>query len=251
MVLDRFRMDGKVALITGAGRGIGLAMAEALASVGCAVAIQDIDQNIAHAAAEKINSMGFRAIALGGDVGELTVAPGLINSTVRELGALHVLINNAAIQSHQNWLDINVDLLEREFRANLFAPVLLCQQVVPIFRSQRWGRIINIGSVQQRGGNPNMLPYSLTKAALEKLTTALSRDLARDQITVNTIAPGWFNTLRNRHDLSSPQIVAERGKNVPIGRVGEPDDCAGVALLLCSDAGAYITGQTIYVSGGF
>ena len=96
-----------------------------------------------------------------------------------------------------------------------------------------------------------MLPYSLSKAAIEKLTTALSRALVKDQVTVNTIAPGWFNTLRNKHDLSTPQIVKERGKNVPIGRIGEPEDCAGIAMLLCSDAGAYITGQTIYVAGGW
>jgi NAD(P)-dependent dehydrogenase (short-subunit alcohol dehydrogenase family) len=251
MSLERFRLDGKVALVTGAGRGIGLAMAQALASVGCAVAIQDIDETVAQEAAEKVKSTGARAIALGGDIGELRQAPKLIDRTVSELGGLHILINNAAIQSPQHWTQVSVDLLEQEFRTNLFAPILLCQQVVPIFKSQRWGRIINLGSVQQRGGNPGMLPYSLSKAALEKLTTALARDLARDQITVNTIAPGWFNTLRNQHDLSTPQRLVERGKNVPIGRIGEPDDCAGVTLLLCSDAGSYITGQTIYVSGGF
>jgi NAD(P)-dependent dehydrogenase (short-subunit alcohol dehydrogenase family) len=251
MSLERFRMDGRVALLTGAGRGIGLGIAEALASAGCAIAVQDIDEAAAQSAAGKIRSAGARAIALGGDIGDLALPATLIGQTVAQLGGLHVLVNNASIQSHQKWLDVTVEQLESEFRANLFAPILLCQQVAPILRSQRWGRIINIGSVQQRGGNPNMLPYSLTKAAIEKLTTALSRDLVRDQVTVNTIAPGWFNTLRNQHDFSTPQIVAERGKAVPIGRIGEPEDCAGAALLLCSDAGSYITGQTIYVSGGF
>jgi NAD(P)-dependent dehydrogenase (short-subunit alcohol dehydrogenase family) len=128
---------------------------------------------------------------------------------------------------------------------------MLCQQVAPIFRAQRWGRILNIGSVQGREGNPKMLPYSLAKAALEKLTTALSRDLIRDQITVNTLAPGWFNTLRNRDDLPTPEAISEGGRKVPIGRVAEPQDAAGLALLLCSDAGSYITGQTIYVAGGW
>ncbi|HEY7087864.1 MAG TPA: SDR family oxidoreductase [Tepidisphaeraceae bacterium] len=249
--LDKFRMDGRIALLTGAARGIGLAMAKALASVGCAVAIQDIEEAIAREEAEKIRAAGGRAIAFGGDIGDLSLIPQLVRQTVHQLGGLHVLINNAAIQNPMHWLDMSTELMERELRTDLLAPIVLCQQVVPILKAQRWGRIINLGSVQQRGGNPNMLSYSLSKAALEKFTTALARDLAKDQITVNNIAPGWFNTLRNKHDLRTPQIVAERGKNVPVGRVGEPEDCDGVTLLLCSDAGWYITGQTIYVSGGF
>jgi NAD(P)-dependent dehydrogenase (short-subunit alcohol dehydrogenase family) len=250
--LDRFRMDGKVALITGAARGIGLGMAEGLASVGCAIAIQDIESSIAREAAEKLNaSFNVKTIALGGDIGDTSLPKALVETTLDQLGGIHVLINNAAIQSQQSWLDLSVEQMERELRADLIAPILLCQQVAPIFQKQRWGRIINVGSIQQRSGNAGMLPYSLSKAALEKLTTALSRVLIKDQITVNNIAPGWFNTLRNRHDLSSPQITSERGKNVPIGRVGEPQDCAGAAMLLCSDAGAYITGQTIYVAGGW
>lgn len=243
-------MDGRVALVTGAGRGIGLAMAEALASVGCAVAIQDIDEEVARESARKISDAGARAIALGGDIGDLQLLPSLVSRTVDQLGGLHVLINNAAIQSNAPWLSLSVEHIERELRADLLAPIILCQHAVPIFKAQKWGRILNIGSVQQRGGNPGMLPYSLSKAALEKLTTALARDLVKNGITVNNIAPGWFNTLRNRHDLRTPEIVAERGKVVPMGRVGDPEDCAGAALLLCSDAGAYITGQTLYVSGG-
>jgi NAD(P)-dependent dehydrogenase (short-subunit alcohol dehydrogenase family) len=130
-------------------------------------------------------------------------------------------------------------------------PTLLCQQVVPVFKAQRWGRIVNIGSVQQRSGNPDMLPYSMSKAALVHLTTALAKDLARDGITVNTIAPGYFNTYRNRNELGTEEQRRKAGqRHIPEGRVGEPDDVIGAALLLCSDAGAYITGQTLYVDGG-
>jgi NAD(P)-dependent dehydrogenase (short-subunit alcohol dehydrogenase family) len=245
-------MDGKVALITGAGRGIGLGMAQGLASVGCAIAIQDIEEGVARESAEQIKA-GFKVetIAMGGDIGDLSLPEKLVKTTRERLGGIHVLINNAAIQSQQSWLDLSVEHMENELRADLIAPILLCQKVTPIFQSQQWGRIINVGSIQQRGGNTGMLSYSLSKAALEKFTIALAKSLAKDQITVNNIAPGWFNTLRNRHDLATPQIVKERGKNVPIGRVGEPEDCAGIAMLLCSDAGSYITGQTIYVAGGW
>lgn len=250
MILEQFRMDGRVALITGAGRGIGLAMAQALASVGCAVAVQDIDLEVAQAAVREINSTGGRAVALGGDVADLSVCSQLVSQTIRELGGLHVLINNAAVQTRKWWTDLSADDILNEFRANLLAPIILCQKAVPVFKAQKWGRIINLGSVQQRGGNPHLLAYSLSKAAIEKLTTALARELARDQITVNTIAPGWFNTWRNRGDFTSPQDMIEKGRHIPIGRIGQPQDCAGVTLLLCSDAGSYITGQTIYVSGG-
>jgi NAD(P)-dependent dehydrogenase (short-subunit alcohol dehydrogenase family) len=252
MFPEKFRMDGKVALITGAGRGIGLGMAEALASAGCAIAIQDIEKKIAEQAAEKIRALGVKSIALGGDISDLSLPEKLIAQTRRQLGGFHVLINNAAIQSVQkNWEKFPRQRIELEFRADIIAPILLCQQAAKIFRKQKWGRIINMGSIQGRSGTTIMLPYSLTKAAIEKLSSALAKDLAKDGITINTISPGWFNTWRNRATLGDPRKRRIRGKRVPMGRIGEPRDCAGVTLLLCSDAGEYITGQNIYVTGGF
>jgi NAD(P)-dependent dehydrogenase (short-subunit alcohol dehydrogenase family) len=244
-------MDHRVALITGAGRGIGLAMARALAGAGCAVAIQDIDLPVAQAEADRINAAGGRAIALGGDVLDLNLPQRAVAEVVAKLGGLHVLINNAAIQQHGHWLESSAEEMERQLRADLVAPILFCQQVVPIFRKQQWGRIINLGSIQQQKGNPTMLAYSLSKAALEKMTTALARDLGAGQITVNLIAPGWTHTHRTRMDFKSDEEKVEKGKKAaPLGRVGEPTDFEGIILLLCSDAGAYITGQSIYVDGG-
>lgn len=245
-----FRIDGKVALLTGAGRGIGLAMAQALASAGVAVAIQDIDLDVARAEADKINAEGGKAIALPGDLTDLTLPERLVNETIAQLSSLDILINNGAIQDHQHWLQDNVGSMKRQFDANLFVPIMLCQRVVPLMKQKQWGRIINLSSIQQRSANPHMLPYSLSKGAIVKLTKALARDLAKDQITVNTIAPGWINTWRNRHDFKDADDVKSKGQHVPIGRIGAPDDFGGIAVLLCSDAGNYITGQTIYVDGG-
>ena len=251
METPNFRMDGRVALVTGAGRGIGLAMARALASVGCAVAIQDIEVDVAQAEAEKLRAEGVKAFALGGDVTDLALPPKLVGETVEKLGGLHVLINNAAIQAKKHWSELTVNDAQRQYNANVLTPLLLCQQAVPIFKRQRWGRIVNVGSIQQRSGNAHMLPYSMSKAAVAHLTQALAKDLARDGITVNTISPGYFNTLRNTDHLGTEQQRREAGeRHVPMGRIGEPDDCAGAALLLCSDAGAYITGQTLFVDGG-
>ncbi len=245
-----FRLDGKVALLTGSGRGIGLGIARALAAAGGAVAIQDIDLAVAQAEADSINQAGGKAIALGGDITDLTLPARLVEQVVAQLGGLHILINNAAIQKFQHWLEETPDHLRQTFEADLISPILLCQLASRIFVPQKFGRIINIGSIQQKGGNPRMLPYSLSKLALAGLTTALARDMAKDQVTVNLLAPGWFNTYRNRADFQSEQDVMEKGKHVPNGRIGQPKDCAGLALLLCSEAGSYITGQTIYVDGG-
>ena len=245
-----FRLDGKIALITGSGRGIGLGIATAIAAAGGAVVIQDIDLDVARQEADAINAAGGRAVALGGDITDLAMVSQLVAQTVGALGGLHILINNAAIQKHQHWLEETPEHLRRTFDADLIAPILLCQQVAPIFKAQKFGRIINIGSIQQRGANPTMLPYSLSKMALVGLTKALARDMARDGVTANLIAPGWFNTFRNRGDFKDEQDMIEKGRHVPVGRVGQPRDCAGVAVMLCSEAGDYVTGQSIFVDGG-
>lgn len=247
MTLPDFSLDGKVALVTGAGRGIGLGIARALAGVGCAVAIQDIELDVARRAAADI---GGRAVALGGDMGDLAVVEGLVAETTGQLGGLHVLVNNAAIQSERPWTEMPPAEVERIWRVNGLAVLRLCQLAVPEMRKGGYGRIINVGSIQQLKGTPTMLPYSMSKAALENLTTGLARDLAAEGITVNLIAPGYFDTHRNRGDMDTPEKRARAGRFVPMGRVGMPEDCAGAAVLLASPAGSYITGQSIFVDGG-
>lgn len=246
-----FRMDGRFALVTGAGRGIGLDIVKALASAGCAVAIQDVEPDVAEREAEALRRQGSHAVALGGDLTDLAVADRLVGEAVGRLGGLHVLVNNAAVQVEKHWTNQSLDEITRQINGDFIAPMLLSRQAVPTFRKQRWGRILNVGSIQQLKGNPTMLPYSMSKAALVNFTTGLARDLAADGVTVNLISPGYFNTWRNRHDFRTPEELVRKGKSyVPLGRIGEPADCAGLALLLCSGAGAYITGQSILVDGG-
>lgn len=247
-----FRLDGKIALVTGAGRGIGLAISQALASVGCAVAIQDIEVNVAAAEADKIVAAGGRAVALGGDMTDLSVPKSLVDQTVAELGGLHILVNNAAVQVYKpNWLDLTVAEIDIQLRADFTSPILLCQLAAPIFKSQKFGRIINIGSIQGKVGTPGMLAYSMCKAAMQNLTLALAKELGPDGVTVNLLAPGFFNTWRNREQFTGPDDVrAEHTKWLPIQRAGLPDDFAGIAVFLASDTSAYVTGQLIGVDGG-
>ena len=227
-----------------------MAIAQALAGAGAAVAIQDIDLDVAKIEVEKISKAGARAIALGGDIRDPNLAVHWIDRTVEQLGGLHILINNAAIQSSQPLMDVKPDLMEEQFRANVVTPFALCQRAIPIFRRQKFGRIINVGSIQQVKGVASMLPYSLSKSALATLTRVLARETVKDGITVNQIAPGFFRTLRNEKSFDTEEKAKHAGDWVPIGRAGEPQDCAGVALMLCSDAGSYITGQSIFVDGG-
>ncbi len=243
-------LTGKVALITGAGRGIGLAMAQALTAAGAAVAIQDIDLDIAKGEAASINAAGGRAIAIGGDVSDLAQAPPMVEQTIQSLGGLHILINNAALQRYDHWSTIPIDEAERQLRANLLTPLRLCQLVNDRFRSQQWGRIINLSSVQCRRGNPGMPVYAMTKSAIINLTSALAQDLGKLGITVNAIAPGVVATYRNETVLADQETVARWVKSIPVGRIGQPKDAAGLAVFLCSEAADYITGQTIFVDGG-
>ena len=250
-IFDIFDMTGQVALLTGAGRGIGLAMAQTLAAVGCAVAVQDIEPGVAQAEVDAINSAGGRAIALGGDIRDLALPQRLIGEVVNRLGRLDVLVNNGSIQQEKNWTQVNAKEIQQQFEADLVSPILFIQEAWKIFKQQRSGRIINIGSVQQRAATAEMFAYSISKGGLEKVTHGLCREMAKYNVTINQIAPGWCNTYRNRAHLPSPEVAAEVGKkNIPIGRLGVPEDFRGIALLLCSSAGSYITGQSIFVDGG-
>jgi NAD(P)-dependent dehydrogenase (short-subunit alcohol dehydrogenase family) len=244
-----FSLSGRVALLTGAGRGIGLAIARTLAASGCAVAIQDLDQDVAETEAHRIRDEGGHAAAFGGDIGNLEITKALVPRTVEALGGIHILVNNAAVQSSTPWIEVPPEQMENQWRANLIAPVVLCQQAVPHMKKAGYGRILNLGSIQQRGSTA-MLAYSMSKSALDSFTHGLARALVRDGITVNLIAPGYFNTWRNRADFASGQAVENAKHWVPMQRAGEPHEITGLALTLCSPAGSYITGQTIFVDGG-
>lgn len=245
-----FNVSGRVVLITGSGRGIGLGMAKTLAGNGAAVAIQDIDESVARAEADAINAAGGKAVGLGGDLTDLSLPERLVEQAVAALGPIDVLVNNGSIQNPGSFLEQKFETMQREMNANVLVPTRLCQLVLPSMIERNWGRIINLSSIQGKGGNPHMVAYAMTRAALENLTKSLGRGFARHNITVNCIAPGYFNTFRNKP--ADAERIPKEVKNgwVPLGRCGEPEDCAGLTLLLCSQAGEYITGQTLHIDGG-
>lgn len=237
----------KTALVTGSSRGIGRAIALRLASDGYKVLIHYAGNK---AAANEVKSL----IEEAGGNAEIVCAD-LCNtestkSLAQNIGNIDVLILNASVQYRTPWQDITLSQAENQLNCNFVSSLLLIQAVVPYMQKNKFGRIITIGSVQEAKPHPDMLVYSASKAAQTNMVKSLSLQLAPFGITVNNVAPGVIYTDRNVMALSDPEYAKKVTDSIPLGFYGEPEDCAGIVSLLCSQDGRYITGQNIFVDGG-
>jgi len=249
--MPSLRLDGAVALVTGASRGIGRAVALALASAGADLALtartgEDLDRVAAEAAA-----MGRQVLPITGDLEEADAASRIADVAIRHFGRLDVLAIGAGVNIRQAAERFTPEQFARVMRLNVEAPFWLANAVRPTMRAQGRGRIICITSVSTTVALPNISVYSMSKAALGAMVRALSLEWAGDGITVNAIAPGRFWTAMTDAVFSNPQLHASAVDVIPLGRPGVPSDVAGAAVLLASDAGAYTTGQTLVVDGGW
>ena len=240
-------MNKKTALITGSSRGIGRAIAIALAQDGYEV-ILHCAGNVAKAeeAKAQIEVDGGTARIIKADLCDLDAACEL----AKQAGDVDVLVLNASLQIPKVWNEISREECMLQLNCNFVSSLLLIQAFAPAMQKKKWGRIITIGSVQERKPHPNMLIYSASKAAQTNMVQSLSLQLAKDGITVNNIAPGVIYTDRNVEALSDAAYAQKVTATIPVGFYGEPEDCAGMVRLLCSEAGRYITGQSIYIDGG-
>lgn len=240
-------MNKKTALITGSSRGIGRAIAIALAQDGYEV-ILHCAGNVAKAeeAKAQIEADGGTARIIKADMCDLDAACEL----AKQAGDVDVLVLNASLQIPKVWNEISREECMLQLNCNFVSSLLLIQAFAPAMQKKKWGRIITIGSVQERKPHPNMLIYSASKAAQTNMVQSLSLQLAKDGITVNNIAPGVIYTDRNVEALSDAAYAQKVTATIPVGFYGEPEDCAGMVRLLCSEAGRYITGQSIYIDGG-
>ena len=240
-------MNKKTALITGSSRGIGRAIAIALAQDGYEV-ILHCAGNVAKAeeAKAQIEADGGTARIIKADLCDLDAACEL----AKQAGDVDVLVLNASLQIPKAWNEISREECMLQLNCNFVSSLLLIQAFAPAMQKKKWGRIITIGSVQERKPHPNMLIYSASKAAQTNMVQSLSLQLAKDGITVNNIAPGVIYTDRNVEALSDAAYAQKVTATIPVGFYGEPEDCAGMVRLLCSEAGRYITGQSIYIDGG-
>jgi 3-oxoacyl-[acyl-carrier protein] reductase len=237
-------LRGKVALVTGASRGIGAAIAVALAKTGADVVVNFHQRaQEAEAVCDQIRKLGRRAIALQADVSQSAAVRQMIALTEKELGKISVLINNAGIARQQRIEDITEDDWDQIIDTNLKSTFLVTQAVLPQMRQQRWGRIINISSVAAQTGGVVGPHYAASKAGMLGLTHSLANLLTKEGITVNAIAPALIETeMVTANAKASPAYI-------PVGRFGTVDEVASVAVLLASNG--YITGQTINVNGGW
>lgn len=237
----------KTALVTGSSRGIGRAVAIRLSHDGYKVIVHGAG-NISKANETK------QIIEQNGGVAEVIISDLTDLSETKELceklKECDVLILNASLQYRTPWQEISVEACYEQLNCNFVSSMMLIQAVAENMKQKRWGRIITIGSVQEAKPHPDMLVYSASKAAQTNMMKSLSLQLAKDGITVNNIAPGVIYTDRNVEALSDPEYAKKVTNSIPVGFYGEPEDCAGIVSLLCSDEGRYITGQNIFVDGG-
>lgn len=243
-------LAGRAALVTGSTRGIGLAVARALAAHGCDVAVNGrrdpaaVDAVAAALAAE----FGVRTLALPGDVADAAVVKGWFQTLFAQWKRLDVLVNNAGVMEGALLGMAPVDLIDRTLDTNAKGAIHVLQAGARLMARHRRGSIINLTSIVGTRGAAGQAVYAASKAAVVGLTLAAAKELAPQGIRVNAIAPGYIDT-----DLVRglpPAVQAERAAAIGLGRVGTPDDVAGVALFLASDLAAYVTGQVIGVDGG-
>lgn len=237
----------KTAFVTGSSRGIGRAIAIRLAQDGYKVIVHGAG-NISKANETK------QIIEQNGGVAEVIISDLTDLSETKELceklKECDVLILNASLQYRTPWQEISVEACYEQLNCNFVSSMMLIQAVADNMKKKGWGRIVTIGSVQEAKPHPDMLIYSASKAAQTNMVKSLALQLAKDGITVNNVAPGVIYTDRNVDALSDPEYAKKVTDSIPVGFYGEPEDCAGIVSLLCSDEGRYITGQNIFVDGG-
>jgi NAD(P)-dependent dehydrogenase (short-subunit alcohol dehydrogenase family) len=250
-VLPSMRLDGRVALVTGGSRGLGLGIALALAEQGADLALAARGADELDQAAAAIRARGRRAATIVADIGSRDAPELLVAQTVRELGRLDVLVNGAGINLRKPIVSFTREDFEALMRINLEAALFISQAAGQVMRANGWGRIICIGSIAAEVAIPNVGLYAMSKGGLRQMVKSLALEWARDGVTVNAIAPGRFWTKMTDAVFSNDRLYDSAVRVIPMGRPGVPADLAGAAILLASDAGAYITGQTIVVDGGW
>jgi gluconate 5-dehydrogenase len=247
MKTPSFDLSGRTALVTGGGSGLGLAIAAGLAAAGSTVVIVGRNKERLTSSAEKIRAGGTAVC----DVTDRAAIPVLVADVERRHGPIDILVNNAGIQQRAQLADFPAEGWDRMIATHLSAPFFLAQAVVPGMIERGHGKIINTLSVTSELGRPTIIPYTAAKGGLRMLTRGLAVELGPKNIQVNGIAPGYFATEMNRALMDDADFDAWVRKRTPAGRWGEPHELAGAAVFLASSAADYISGQVLFVDGGF
>jgi gluconate 5-dehydrogenase len=245
-----FDLTGRVALVTGAARGLGQAIAGGLARNGATVVFNGRDRAALEAARAPVTKDGGKTDIGVFDVTSAEAVKAGVAAIEDKHGAVDIVVNNAGIQRRNPVADFKLVDWEAIMATNLTAPFLVAQAVVPGMAKRKRGSIINIASLTSELARPNVVPYTASKGGVRQLTRGLAVELAPLGIRANAIAPGYFKTEMNRALMDNADFVAWVNMRTPMKRWGDPDELAGIAVFLASDAASYLTGQTIYVDGG-
>ncbi len=247
-----FDLSGKVAVVTGASRGLGQYFARALAKAGADVVITSRTVDSLAKTQAEIERMGRKALPVALDVRKLETIQPMVDAAMGRFGKIDVLVNNAGCNVRKPATEITADdwafVVDTILRGTFFvATTVVRTAMLP----RKHGRIINIGSGTSAFGMPGIVPYCASRGGITQMTKALAAEWAPHGITVNIVAPGWFRTAQNDILFQNPDWVASTEARIPAGRTGLPNDMDGAVVFLASDASSYVTGQLLFVDGGF
>lgn len=251
-IIDQlFSLQGRIALVTGASSGIGRGLAQALAAAGAKVVLVARRAERLNETAEVIRCEGGDAACLEADLCDRRQLAECINRASHPFGAPDILVNSAGINIRRAALEVSDEDWDRTLELNLTVPFRLAQGLVAGMQRQGWGRIINIASLQSVRAFPNSIAYGASKGGVVQLTRAMAEAWSHGGITCNAIAPGYIPTELTASITANPAAVADLAAKTMVGRVGQVEDLYGAALFLASPASDYVTGQTLFVDGGF
>lgn len=250
-IKNLFNLKGKTALVTGGSQGIGKAISLALAEYGADVVINyRSNKELAEQTKKEIIEKGAKCWLVEYDL-SLVDSAKIISQFLRENELFpDILVLNASVQYRKAWDEVTPEEFEVQINTNFRASLFLIQELFPHMKKNKWGRIVTLGSVQQVRPHPQMIVYAASKMAQLSMVKNLAPQIGKYGVTVNNLAPGVFPTIRNEEVLQNKKYKEMVEEKIPLGYIGDLADCAAIALLLCSDAGKYITGQDIFVDGG-
>jgi NAD(P)-dependent dehydrogenase (short-subunit alcohol dehydrogenase family) len=244
-----FRLDKRVALITGGAGGIGLAIAKRFAEAGASIALVDIKRDAVDEAAEHLRKLGHRAFGFTADVSKPEDATALVREALRQFERIDILVNNAGVMGRTAPLwELQDEDWHRVIRIDLTSVFLVSRAVIPHMRARKSGCIVSVASIAGKEGTPRLIPYSVAKAGIIAFTKALGKEVVTDGVRVNCVAPGVVETpLLDQLPSDATQVMLSK---VPMGRLGTADEVAAVVHFLASDAASFVTAQCLDASGG-
>ncbi len=247
-----FRLDDKVALVSGASKGIGEAIARGLAEFGARVVVSSRVQDAVDKVAEAFSADGLQATGIAANMGNVGDIQNLVDKTVETYGGIDIIVNNAAANPVFGPIQNTEErAFDKIIDVNLKGPFELCKKAYPVLKERGGGSIIHIGSIGGIRPEAGIGIYSVSKAAINNLTMAMAQDWGADNIRVNSICPGLIKTKFSEALWGDEKIMQRFLENIPLGRAGSADDIAGLAVFLASDAAAYCTGSVYMVDGGY